>query len=54
MFRDTVRSPNEGAYFKGVRLPVAAGSPAQLAKTALFASDNRADVRKSAAGDFFQ
>jgi hypothetical protein len=27
---------------------------AQLAKTTLFASGNEADVRKSAAGDFFQ
>jgi hypothetical protein len=26
----------------------------QLAKTTLFASGNEADVRKSAAGDFFQ
>jgi hypothetical protein len=26
----------------------------QLAKTTLFASENEADVRKSAAGDFFQ
>jgi hypothetical protein len=29
-------------------------SAAQLAKTTLFASGNEADVRKSAAGDFFQ
>src|ERR1700693_2489155 len=28
--------------------------PTQLAKTTLFASGNEADVRKSAAGDFFQ
>jgi hypothetical protein len=27
---------------------------AQLAKTTLFVSGNEADVRKSAAGDFFQ
>jgi hypothetical protein len=27
---------------------------AQLAKTALFAGGNGADIRKSAAGDFFQ
>jgi hypothetical protein len=34
----------------GLHFPPAA----QLAKTTLFASGNEADVRKSAAGDFFQ
>jgi hypothetical protein len=35
-------------------VPVRSDAQPQAAKTALFAAGNAADVRKSAAGDFFQ